>query len=154
VIADTFRAFGAETVTTTANQILGAMQAGKVDAHENALAVIEGFKLYEATNHIMMTNHIWSGFNLMAHRPTWLRLPEGIRDVITRTAATYVRRQRTEQQAFNDSLVGVLGSRGITFHQIDQAAFRRRLPGVYSTWKEKVGSRGWAMIEAEVGKLG
>lgn len=154
VIGDTFRAFGAETVTTTANQILGAMKSGKVDAHENALAVIEGFKLYEATNHIMMTNHIWSGFNLMAHLPTWQRLPEGIRDIITRNATAFVKRQRVEQQAFNDSLVGVLAGRGITFHQIDQAPFRRRLPGVYAEWKKKVGPRGWAMIEAEVGKLG
>jgi len=154
VIGDTFRAFGAETVTTTANQILDAMKTGKVDAHENALAVIEGFRLYEATNHLSMTNHIWSGFNLMGHRPTWLRLPEDIRDVITRTAATYVKRQRTEQQAFNDSLGKVLAGRGIMFHDVDQSAFRQRLTGVYSSWKEKVGQRGWALLEAEVGRLG
>ena len=154
VIGDTFRAFGAEPVTTTANQILDAMRTGKVDAHENALAVIEGFKLYQVTNHIMMTNHIWSGFNLMAHRPTWQRLPEGIREIISRNVTTYVQRQRAEQQAFNDSLLGVLAGRGIAFHQVDQTAFRRLLPGVYSEWKEKVGVRGWSMLEAEVGKLG
>ncbi len=154
VIGDTFRAFGAATVTTTANQILDAMMSGKVDAQENPLAVIEGFKLYQVTKHISMTNHIWSGFNLMAHLPTWRRLPDGIRDVITRNATTFVKRQRVEQQAFNDSLVSVLAGRGITFHQVDQPAFRRRLPGVYADWKKKVGPRGWSMLEAEVGKLG
>ena len=154
VIADTFRAFGAEPVTTTANQILAAMQSGRVEAQENPLAVIEGFKLYEVTKHISMTNHIWSGFNLLAHRPTWTNLPEDIRAVITRNATAYVRIQRTEQQAFNTSLETRLKGRGITFHEVDQAAFRRRLSGVYATWKEKIGTRGWTMLEAEVGRLG
>jgi TRAP-type transport system periplasmic protein len=154
VIADTFRAFGAEPVTTTANQILAAMQSGRVEAQENPLAVIEGFKLYEVTKHISMTNHIWSGFNLMAHRPTWASLPDDIRAVVTRNAAIYVQRQRTEQQSFNVSLEARLKGRGITFHDVDQAAFRRRLSGVYAAWKEKIGTRGWTMLETEVGRLG
>ncbi len=154
VIADTFRAFGAEPVTTTANQILAAMQSGRVEAQENPLAVIEGFKLYEVTKHISMTNHIWSGFNLMAHRPTWTKLPDEIRTIVTRNVTLYVQRQRAEQQAFNVGLEATLSGRGITFHQVDQAAFRQRLSGVYAAWKEKVGARGWAMLEGEVGRLG
>ncbi len=154
VIADTFRAFGATPVTTTANQILESMQAGRVDAQENPLAVIEGFKLYQVTKHISMTNHIWSGFNLMAHRPTWTRLPEDLRNIVTRNAATHVQRQRAEQQAFNDGLKSKLAARGITFHDVDQTAFRRRLSGLYANWKEKIGPQGWSLLEAEVGKLG
>ncbi len=154
VIADTFRAFGAEPVTTTANQILDALKGGRVDAQENPLAVIEGFKLYEATKYITMTNHIWSGFNLMAHRPTWLRLPDDIRAVITRNVTAYIRRQREEQEAFNIGLKATLASRGCQFSDADQALFRARLGGVYESWKEKVGARGWALLEAEVGRLG
>ncbi len=154
VIADTFRAFGAEPVSTTANQILEAMQSGRVEAQENPLAVIEGFKLYQVTQHISMTNHIWSGFNLMAHRPIWTTLPDDLRAVVTRNATLYVQRQRAEQQAFNAGLKATLAARGITFHEVDQAAFRRRLSGLYASWKEKIGPRGWSLLEAEVGRLG
>jgi TRAP-type C4-dicarboxylate transport system substrate-binding protein len=51
-------------------------------------------------------------------------------------------------------LEATLAGRGITFHQVEQAAFRQRLTGVYAAWKEKVGTRGWTMLEAEVGRLG
>jgi hypothetical protein len=44
--------------------------------------------------------------------------------------------------------------RGLVFNEVDQAAFRARLPAVYATWKERLGTRCWTLVEAEVGKLG
>src|SRR6202007_2828356 len=46
IMIDTFSAFGAEPVTTSANQIYGALQSGKVEAQENPLGILQGFKLY------------------------------------------------------------------------------------------------------------
>ena len=46
LIADTFRAFGAEPVTVNSADIYAALKSGKVDAQENPLALIELFKLY------------------------------------------------------------------------------------------------------------
>jgi len=40
------------------------------------------------------------------------------------------------------------------FNDVDQAAFRAKLPGVYAIWKEKLGSKCWSLVEEEVGKLG
>ena len=45
-------------------------------------------------------------------------------------------------------------ARGIAFNEVDQAAFRARLPSVYATWKDKLGNKCWSLLEAEVGKLG
>ena len=44
--------------------------------------------------------------------------------------------------------------RGLVFNEVDQAAFRAKLPAVYATWKEKLGTKCWNLVEAEVGKLG
>ncbi|HEX9398045.1 MAG TPA: TRAP transporter substrate-binding protein [Burkholderiales bacterium] len=154
MIVDTFKAFGAEPVTTTANAIYSTLQSGRAEAQENPLAIVEGFKLYELVKYVSLTNHMWSGFNLMAHLPTWQRLPEDIRQVMVRNAAKYVRQQRQEQGVLNASLRDSFARRGLVFNEVDQAAFRARLPGVYSTWKEKLGSKCWALLEAEVGKLG
>jgi tripartite ATP-independent transporter DctP family solute receptor len=154
LIFDTFKAFGAEPVTTTANAIYPALQSGRVDAQENPLGIVDGFKLYELVKYVSLTNHMWSGFNLMAHLPTWQRLPEDIRSVIERNAAKYVRQQRADQGALNARLREEFVKRGLVFNEVDQAAFRARLPGVYSVWKEKLGGKCWALLEAEVGKLG
>jgi TRAP-type transport system periplasmic protein len=154
MIFDTFAAFGAQPVTTPANQIYNALKAGRVEAQENPLAIMEGYKLDEMIKYVSMTNHMWSGFNLMAHLATWQRLPDDIKGVIERNAAVHVRRQRVEQDKLNAGLRDVFSARGIAFNEIDQAAFRTRLASVYATWKEKLGSKCWTLLEAEVGKLG
>ena len=154
MISDTFKAFGAEPVVTPANGIYPALQSGKVDAQENPLAIIEGFKLYDLVKYVSMTNHMWSGFNLMANLPMWQKLPEDVRAVIEFNATKYVRQQRIEQGELNASLRGTFEQRGLKFNDVDQAAFRAKLSGVYTTWKEKLGTKCWALIETEVGKLG
>src|SRR5215813_4221170 len=154
MIFDTFKAFGAEPVTTPANAIHEALRTGKVEAQENPLAIIEGFKLYELLKYVSMTNHMWSGFNLMAHRPTWQTLPTDIKTVIENHATRYVRQQRQEQAALNARLRDEFQKRGLVFNDVDQAAFRAKLPRVYATWKEKLGIKCWSLLEAEVGRLG
>ena len=154
MMIDTFAAFGAEPVTTPANQIYDALKTGKVDSQENPLAILEGFKLYELVKYVSLTNHMWSGFNAMANLALWKSLPEDVRGVIERNYAKYVRLQREQQGAFNASLRDDFSKRGLVFDEVDQAAFRARLPTVYAAWKEKLGTRCWSLLEAEVGKLG
>jgi TRAP-type C4-dicarboxylate transport system substrate-binding protein len=81
-------------------------------------------------------------------------LPDDIRNVIERNVTKYVRQQRQDQAALNADLREDFARRGLVFNEIDQAAFRARLPEVYKVWKEKLGSKCWSLVEAEVGKLG
>jgi tripartite ATP-independent transporter DctP family solute receptor len=154
MMLDTFGAFGAKPVTTSANKIYDALKTGQVDAQENPLAILEGFKLYELVKYVSLTKHMWSGFNEMAHLATWKSLPDDVKGTIERNVTKYVRAQRQDQAALNTALRDDFVKRGLVFNEVDQAAFRARLPGVYATWKEKLGSKCWALVEAEVGKLG
>ena len=101
-----------------------------------------------------MTNHMWSGYNLMAHMPTCQRLPADIQAAIERNAAKYVRAQREDQGKLNADLRRSLAARGLTFNEVDQTAFRAKLPRFYADWKGKLGSKCWTLLEAEVGRLG
>lgn len=153
LIFDTFAAFGAEPVIIPAYQLYDGLATGKVASQENPLAVLEGFKLYELLKYVSMTNHMWSGFNLMAHLATWQRLPDDIKSVIERNVTVHVRQQRADQAALNASLRQDLARRGLLFNEVDQAAFRARLGEVYSTWRGRLGMRCWSLLEAEVGPL-
>ena len=64
MVADTFRALGAEPITINSDGIYDALKTGKVDAQENPLALVDLFKIYEVVKYVSMTNHMWSGFNL------------------------------------------------------------------------------------------
>lgn len=154
MIFDTFQAFGAEPVTTSANLIYDAIKTGKVGAQENPLAILENFRIYEVVKYVSMTNHMWSGFNQMAHLATWRSLPDDIKDVITRNITKYVRQQRIDQGSVNAGLRDKFVALGLVFNEVDQAPFRAKLAPVYAAWKDKLGSKCWALLEAEVGRLG
>ncbi len=74
--------------------------------------------------------------------------------MIERNFTKYVRQQRQDQAVLNAKLRDDFVKRGLVFNETDQAAFRARLPGVYATWKEKLGTKCWSLVEAEVGRLG
>jgi tripartite ATP-independent transporter DctP family solute receptor len=154
MIFDTFQAFGAEPVTAPANRIHELLKTGKVEAQENPLAVIEGYRLDDVVKYVSMTNHMWSGFNQMAHLATWRSLPADVKDVITRNVTKYVRQQRIDQDRLNASLREHFATTGLAFNEVDQAPFRARLANVYATWKDKLGTKCWTLLEAEVGNLG
>ncbi len=154
MIFDTFQAFGAQPVTTPANEIYSALKSGRVEAQENPLAILEGFRLYELVKYVSLTNHMWSGFNLMSHLATWRSLPVDIQSVIERNATKYVRQQREDQGRLNAGLRDDFVARGLVFNDTDQRAFRARLPAVYAKWKDQLGSKCWALIEDATGPLG
>ena len=154
IISDALDAMGAEPVTITIDGVYEALKAGKVDAQENPLAIADLFKLYEVTKYISMTNHIWSGFNLLANLKAWQPLPTEIKSAIESAAATHVRRQRTEQMALNRALRTTLARKGAIFNEVDAAPFRARLSPLYARWKNELGRKGWSLLEAETGRLG
>jgi TRAP-type C4-dicarboxylate transport system substrate-binding protein len=94
---------------------------------------------------------MWSGFNMLAHRPTWTALPDDIRAVIDRNVARHVRLQRLDQEALNTASRGTLAGFGLVFNEVDPMPFRRALSGVYTTWKEKLGTKCWGLLEDAVG---
>ena len=148
MVADTFRALGAEPITINSDGIYDALKTGKVDAQENPLALVDLFKIYEVVKYVSMTNHMWSGFNLLAHLPTWKRLPGDITAVIERNVTKYVRLQRRDQEQMNARLrtrarptrapVQRRGSRAVPQQAV------RRLWHVERTAR----TRCWSLLEA------
>ncbi len=149
MVADTFRALGAEPVTINSDGIYAALESGRVDAQENPLALMELFKLDEVVKYVSLTNHMWSGFNLLAHQPTWARLPADIRTAVERNVAKYVRLQRRDQADLNAAARVRMEKRGLAFNEIEAAAFRAQLTGFYTDWKNRLGSKCWSLLNLQ-----
>jgi tripartite ATP-independent transporter DctP family solute receptor len=148
---DLFRTLGAVPIVINSIDIYAALKSGKADAQENPLALVDNFKLYEVVKYVSMTNHMWSGFNQMAHLATFQRLPGDVQQVIERNVARAVRLQREDQEAANGRLRAELTKRGLIFNDVDQAPFRRQLSGFYKTWKGKLGAKAWSLLEQATG---
>jgi tripartite ATP-independent transporter DctP family solute receptor len=150
---DTFRALGAEPVTVNSSGIYEALKSGTVDAQENPLAYMDLFRHYEVMKYVSMTNHMWSGFNMLANLAAWRRLPADVQGAIERNVARYVRLQRQEQEAANAASRANLARR-LAFNDVDPAPFQKQLAGVYASWKKTLGAKCWSLLEAEAGRLG
>jgi TRAP-type transport system periplasmic protein len=147
MVADTFTALGAEPIAINSDGIYDALKSGKVDAQENPLALVDLFRIYEVVKYVSMTNHMWSGFNLLAHLPTWKSLPADVTTVIERNVTKYVRLQRRDQERANARLRTELARRGLLFNNVTRGPFRDKLSGFYRTWRERLGTRGWSLLE-------
>jgi tripartite ATP-independent transporter DctP family solute receptor len=155
VFADLFRALGAEPVVINIDGLYDALASGRVDGHENPLAITEVNGLYRVTRHVALTRHVWSGFNLVANVAFWRRLPDADQAMILGCVRTHVARQRAYTVALNLELeTATLAARGMTMTPVDRDALRAQLgPAFYRSLRDRCGERAWLLLQDAVGKL-
>jgi tripartite ATP-independent transporter DctP family solute receptor len=153
VFADLFQSLGATPVAYNVNQLYDCLKSGAADAEENALAVVEAFKLYEIQKYVSLTSHMWSGFNQLANLKLWQQFPADTQRVIERNTATFVALQRSDNEKLNVSLKIRLTEQGMKVNEAETSSFRARLGPFYGRWKETVGGKAWDILESYVGKL-
>ncbi len=153
IYVEAWKALGASPVVANFNVLYETLKNGTAEAQTNPLAVAEFLKLYEVQKYVSMTNHGWSGFNLLANWKLWQRLPSDLQKIIERNAVKYVALQRAELSALNTEFRTKLATQGMTFNEADTSSFRPKLSSYYARWKETAGTRAWTLLEAHVGKL-
>jgi tripartite ATP-independent transporter DctP family solute receptor len=151
---DYFKLLGAEVHTMALTQVYDALKSGRVEAQDDPWDVVELFKFHEIQKYASVTDHSWSGYNLIASLKVWQSIPADLQQVIETTARRYVRLQRTDTDNLNDHLRHELEQHGMMFNNADLASFRAVLPSYYPRWRDHVGSRAWTLLEQYTGRLG
>jgi TRAP-type transport system periplasmic protein len=154
IYVECWKTLGAVPVVTNLDKAYAAMKSGAAQAQSDPLSIIEALKLYEVQKYVSMTNHMWTGFNLIANLKMWQSLPADAQKIIERNVAKYVPLQRADNDALNARLQGRLTQQGMIFGKADTASFRGRLGPFYAHWKQVIGEKTWSLLEAHVGKLG
>src|SRR5882672_2459705 len=154
VYQDFFKSLGAQVFTMGLGATLAALKSGMVEAQDDPWDVVELFKFYEAQKYASITDHSWSGYNLLASLKIWQSLPTDAQRVIETNTKKFVALQRADTDKLNDELRHDLERRGMMFNTVDQASFRAVLGSYYPRWKQHIGQRAWDLLEASVGKLG
>jgi tripartite ATP-independent transporter DctP family solute receptor len=150
-----FKAFEAAPASINFNEVYSSLQTKVVDGQENPLSLIWTAKLYEVQVYCSLTNHMWDGFWFLANRRAWERLPQDLRGVVAKHVNAAAVNERADLASLNASVEKDLAARGLKFNQPDPALFRDKLrkAGFYGEWKGKFGEKGWATLEAAVGRL-
>jgi tripartite ATP-independent transporter DctP family solute receptor len=154
VYQDFFKSMGAQIVTLNLTHLYDGLKNGMADAQDDPWDVVELFKLYEFQKYASITEHSWSGYNLLASLKVWQGLPANVQRVIETNTKKFVASQRADNDALNIDLRADLAKRGMIFNEVDKASFRPTLAAFYPKWKQHIGTRAWDLLEAHVGRLG
>jgi tripartite ATP-independent transporter DctP family solute receptor len=154
ILGELFETLGATPVVINIDGLYAALRDGRVDGHENPLAITEVNRLHEVTSRIALTSHVWSGFNLIANLKFWSSLTEGEQAAIHAAARRHVARQREYTVHLNEALAASLGRKGMQIEHVRPEGFRARLGSAfYARWHERCGTSAWKLLQEAVGRL-
>lgn len=119
----TWQALGAKPTPMAFSEVFTSLQNGTIEGQENPLALFKSGGFYEVQSVLNRTEHVRSWIYLTISERSWGRLSEDDQAAVMEAAA---RTQTYERELFladEEALVADLESRGVTFHDVDQAAF-------------------------------
>jgi tripartite ATP-independent transporter DctP family solute receptor len=151
---DYFKALGAEVHIMNLTRVYDALKSGQVEAQDDPWDVVELFKFYEVQKYASVTDHSWSGYNMLASLKVWQSLPADLQRVIETNVRKFVALQRADTDNLNDQLRLDLEHHGMMFNNADLPSFRAVLPSYYPRWREHIGQRAWMLLEQYTGRLG
>jgi tripartite ATP-independent transporter DctP family solute receptor len=150
-----FAALGASPTTMNFAEVYTALQTHVVDGQENPLNVVESNQLFQVQKYCSLTNHMWSGFWMVANGAFWKTLPAAHQKAITEAFDGEAVKQRVANETLNFSLQATLAAKGLKFNTPDPAPFRATLvkAGFYDHWQKKFGAELWSALEKYTGTL-
>ena len=86
ICMEVFRALGVNPVSMNWGEALTALQQGTVDGHENPLALIIPYRLWEIQRHVTLRHYAIDPLILAVSGKTWTSLSAGRPQLIVRKA--------------------------------------------------------------------
>ena len=150
-----FQSLGAAPGGIDFSEVHSALQGKVFDGQENSLGIIATARLDEVQTFCSLTNHMWDGWWFLINRNAWERLPQAIREIVSRNLNAAAVEQRRDVAELNSKLRGDLAAKGLAFNEVDPAPFRAKLreSGFYAQWRSKFGEQAWQLLEEATGKL-
>ncbi|MFC5387359.1 TRAP transporter substrate-binding protein [Aquamicrobium segne] len=150
-----FQALGCAPASINWNEVYTALQSGIVDAQENPLSTVDVGKLFEVQKYCSLTNHMWDGFWMLANQRSWERLPDDIKEIVSRNIEQSTLEQREDIDRLNETLRASLEEHGLEFNEPDPAPIREQLrqANFYSEWRNNYGEEAWSLLEKVTGPL-
>ena len=123
LFVDVWKTLGAQPTPMAFSEVFTSLQNGTIDAQENPLALIKSANFNEVQSHINKTEHVRSWIYLVISEKTWQKLSDADKKAVSEAGK---RAQAYERQLFladEQKLVEELKGKGVTFVDVDGAAF-------------------------------
>ncbi|MBM4017029.1 MAG: TRAP transporter substrate-binding protein [Planctomycetes bacterium] len=149
VMIDTLNALGASAVALNQGEVYSALQTGVLDGWENNLSTTLSFRMYETgCRHMAWTRHLAIPDLLLVNKACYEGMPEADRRILEQGGAETHAKQRVLWAEDEVAALETLKAAGMTFTDVDAAAFQDRAAAVYDTYYRKYGPAFQRLCEA------
>ena len=118
-----WQALGARPTPMAFSEVFTSLQNGTIDAQENPLALIKSASFPEVQSHVNLTEHVRSWIYLAIGEPSFNKLSEEDQIAVQEAATAAQSYERELFLAAEDQLRQDLKDAGMTFVEVDKAAF-------------------------------
>jgi TRAP-type transport system periplasmic protein len=118
-----WQALGASPTPMAFSEVFTSLQNGTIDAQENPLALIKSANFAEVQKYVNKTEHVRSWIYLTISEGAWAKLSEADQGNVMEAAKRAQAYERELFTAQETSLVTELQAAGMTFVDVDNAAF-------------------------------
>ena len=123
LFVDVWKALGSQPTPMAFSEVFTSLQNGTIDAQENPLALIKSANFNEVQKYVNKTEHVRSWIYLTISEMKWMTLSDEDKAAVLEAGK---RAQAYERELFlvdEKSLVDELKGKGMTFVEVDGAAF-------------------------------
>lgn len=126
LFVDVWTALGAQPTPMAFSEVFTSLQNGTIAGQENPLALIQSASFNEVQSHVNRTEHVRSWIYMTIAEAVWSQLPEGDRGHVMEAARIAQEFEREQFLADEEAIRADLEAKGMTFVEVDQAAFAER----------------------------
>lgn len=147
ICIEVFRALGANPVSMNWGEALTAFHQGTVDGHENPLALIIPYRLWEIQRHVTLWHYAIDPLILAVNGKTWMSLSAKDRNIVRKAGEEIMAVQKREAREGLDrdmtlptTLQQLYGMEVVQLSPADRQAFRQKTRTVYDKWASEIGA--------------
>ncbi len=118
-----WQALGANPTPMAFSEVFTSLQNGTIEGQENPLALFKSGGFYEVQKVVNKTEHVRSWIYLTISERSWAKLSEADQAALIEAGKRTQAYERELFMADETALVADLEGRGVTFVEVDQAAF-------------------------------
>ena len=123
IFVSAWQAIGANPTPMAFSEVFTSLQNGTIEGQENPLALFKSGGFYEVQKVVNKTEHVRSWIYLTISERSWGKLSEADQAALLEAAKRTQAYERALFLADETALVADLEGRGVTFVEVDQAAF-------------------------------
>jgi len=135
----TWEYLGASPVPMGVAELFTSLQQGVVDGQENPLEVIEGQKFYEVQDFVAETKHVIGAMTFIFSEQRFKSLPADVQKILKEEGEKVMLEATDRMEKKEGEYKTFLQSKGMTFTQVDRAAFQAKLAPMKQEFPELAG---------------